>query len=169
MLKTAICACPTYTTAPRDMRHCTTDGYRRVVPGWVYRVGNTGEYRYPASLLEEGPTPAKRAPEAPQGLEWVGVGPGRSWDGGRDGSWYHPCGARSVSPGPLPVPGPSECPPTAKGARFSVISCKVSQNGQVSLNILKRPPILPISKTGLKSHLLKFSVFHSGQPSLTRN
>ena len=64
---------------------------------WVGRQGSTHP---PSRLLEEVPTPAKRAPEARHGLEWVGVGagrPGEYGDGGWAGSCTHPCGARSVT------------------------------------------------------------------------
>ena len=40
--------------------------------GWVYRVGNTGEYPAAKDGHPQGQYPAKRAPEAPAGLEWVG-------------------------------------------------------------------------------------------------
>ena len=44
-------------------------------------------------------------------------------------------------------------------ARFHLIFSKVSQNQECHLNILKRPVIVPVYKTGRKSHLLRFPDF----------
>ena len=88
---------------------------------------------YPATLLGEGPTPAKRAPEGPQGLEWVGVGPGRTWDGGGDGPGPTPAGpGRSGTPSPPWSRTSQNAASWPITARFEAIYCKVSQNGQVS-------------------------------------
>ena len=96
-------------------------------------MGIPGEY-YPAStLLEEVPSTAERAPEAPVG-GWSGWywGPGvlGYGDGGGDGSCTPLRG--TVSPPGASLAGPSECRLTANRARFEVIFLKVSQNGQVS-------------------------------------
>ena len=84
--------------------------------GYGTRVGILGGYQgglyrgstpsHPAPR-EDGPMTAKRAPEAPQGLEWVVMGSGRvSWgDGGRGGSCTTPAGpGRSLRA--LPVQDP---------------------------------------------------------------
>ena len=74
-------------TGPQErvFEHVPTFGYALVsgwvragmgngwVPGWVYRVGNTGVPAPRTSHSEAEQTPAKRAPEGPAGLEWVGV------------------------------------------------------------------------------------------------
>ena len=77
-----------------------------VVPGRVgipggTRVGYTGGlYRGTTQLPQGALRTAKRAPEAPA-RGWSG------WYGGRvrPAPRYHPCGARSVLPEALPVPG----------------------------------------------------------------
>ena len=79
------------------------------------------------------PVTAKRAPEAPAGLEWVVTGAG-TVPFARDP--VSRC-ARAVSPpfGPGQAPaGPSlgYTPPRAKRARFQVISWKLSKNREVS-------------------------------------
>ena len=76
--------------------------------------------------------PAKRAPEAQGGWSgWVSGSRTSLGDGGRGRSWTT-LRARSVPPGALPVQDLADCPPTAKGARFSSIFSKVSQNDEVS-------------------------------------
>ena len=52
--------------------HDEPGGTRLGMAGWVIRVGNTGEYLPSHTARGEVDPPAKRAPEAPQGLEWVG-------------------------------------------------------------------------------------------------
>ena len=89
-----------------------------------YREGYTGYY--PATLLEEGPDTAERAPEGLQGLEWVVSGAGRTGDGR-----YHPAGPVGPASRPsLYLPCKAASGPIR--ARFKVISSKVSQNGGVS-------------------------------------
>ena len=108
--------------------------YQRWVAGWVYGVGIRGGYtggytgEYPAA--RGGPNPAKRAPEALQGLEWVGLGPGVTGDGGGNGH-IPTLRARSGSESP-PWDMPSECRLTAKRARIHQYFSKVSQNRKVS-------------------------------------
>ena len=46
---------------------------RTGIAGWVYRVGNTREYPAAKDVHPQGHIPAKRAPEALAGLEWVGI------------------------------------------------------------------------------------------------
>ena len=101
-----------------------------MVPGGYTRVGNTGT---PSTLLEEVPTPAKRAPEAQHGLEWVGVGAGRTGDGGGDGQEPTPAGPGRSPPGSPPWFPPLQIAASQPiRARFRLYFCKVSQNGQVS-------------------------------------
>ena len=82
--------------------------------GWVYRVGNREAIPgyYPATAGSK-PRPAKRAPEGPEGLEWVGLGAAGVlllWGRRRGRSGYHPCGARSVPPrGPSLYPDLADC------------------------------------------------------------
>ena len=103
--------------------------------GWVYRVGIQGGYRGSTTQppREEDPSPAERAPEAPVGLEWVGDGvwtrvPGCSAAGT---ALYHPAGPVG-SPWAPPCTGPQNAASGPIGARFDLISYKVSKNGQVS-------------------------------------
>ena len=66
-------------------------GYTCGLGGWA------GEYYPPSTVPGEVPYPAKRAPEAQHGLEWVGYGAGRTreyGDGGGDGP-----GTTSARPG----------------------------------------------------------------------
>ena len=89
------------------------------IPGG-YQSGYTGEY-YPATLLlGEGPYPAERAPEGLQDLEWVGMEPGVTGDGGGDG-YDHPAG---------PVGHP--CPPC-----HNLADCRLlANNGEIPLHFL---------------------------------
>ena len=130
--------------------------------GWGMGTGVGGEGAIPGTtqLLGEGSRYSGAGPGSPgTGLEWWYLELGRT---GR-------CAAPGTTPaGPgrsmlaLPVPGPLECRPWTNIARFDLISQKLSQNARVSLNISKRPVIVPISKTGVKSRLLIFWDFHLG-------
>ena len=102
----------------------------RVWYGWVGTwVGNTGT---PSTLLEEGPEPAKRAPEACR----AGVGGfwGRTYRGRRrDGSWVPTLRARSVPCWALPgTQDPQNAASQPIRARFRLFFSKVSQNHRVS-------------------------------------
>ena len=82
---------------------CGPGGYTGVVPGWVYRVGNTGVLYRPSQLLEETSLTAKRAPEVPCRGTGVGGQGGRTYgDGGH--APRTTLRARSVPVGP-PCPG----------------------------------------------------------------
>ena len=78
---------------------------------------------------------------------------------GGDGSWDHPAGPVGVPAGPLPVPGPLECPPTAKGARIDLKSMKVSQNDEVSPKYVKKASHSPYIQNGLVKSALDFLRF----------
>ena len=85
------------------------------------REGYTGYY--PASTFARGgkTQTAKRAPEAPKGLEWVVWG----WTD-VPAAWtapgYHPCGARSVQPaGPPCTQDPWKCRLLANKGEITVI------------------------------------------------
>ena len=120
---------PTYRQCTGRAVHCL-GGYQGGYTGWVI----PGTTQLPSHAARGGPQkhPAKRAPEAPKGLEWVGCGvranPGTA-AGTAPGTTLR---ARSGTPGPLPVPGPSECCLLAIWARFDLILLKVSQNRVVS-------------------------------------
>ena len=106
---------------------CTGYGAVRVGYGWVGIPGVV-----PPTDHAEEPTqvhPAERAPEALQGLEWVGC---TARANGRAGRLLVPPYGPGRSLWALPVPGPSECPPWTNRARIDLISWNLSQNGQVS-------------------------------------
>ena len=86
---------------------CTRVG----VPGWVYRVGRQGGYTgVLPSHRGEVPSTAKRAPEAPWGLEWVVLGTGRApGTVGGDGP-VPPYGPGRSTPGGPPCTGPCRLP-----------------------------------------------------------
>ena len=110
---------------------------------------------------------AERAPEAPargwSGWSW---GPGITGHGG--GPRTHPAGpvlALQATPwfwALIAASGPIWRDSTSFLVKL-VKTVKCHQNMSI------RPPLVPISKTDFKSHLLKFSGFHFAQPSLTRN
>ena len=110
--------------------YCRPGGYT----GWVLGVGIPGEY--PASPLLRGGSqkhPAKRAPEAPQGLEWVGCGT-RGLQGvrRRGRALYPPYGPGRSPLGPSLVQDPRNAASGPIRARFRLFLSKVSQNGIVS-------------------------------------
>ena len=137
--RNVICACPSGSVSVQsggEQRYgegCTTG---------VWGLGGYGEglYRVPSLLLGEVPSTAERAPEAPA----------RGWSG-----WYWGPGAGRLldhPPGPVgslqdpPCPGPSECALLAKGARFDLISVKVSQNDEVSPKSVQKASHSPYSQ-----------------------
>ena len=135
---------------------CGAGGYQVGVPGWVYRVGTREGYTgtYPACSREvPQPEPAKRAPEAPQGLEWVGSGV--RWDRRLDG---HPptLRARSVHPVALPGGYPRIAASWPIGRDSTSFTVKLVKTGKCRHNVSKRPVIVPISQNGSESHLLEF-------------
>ena len=131
--------------------------------GWV--VG--GVYRYPATLLEEGPCSSEAGPVAPAG--------GRSgWEHGAGRALQHgpPCG-----PGRSPAVPSLSMPPlssqnqvqTVKTSELRLFYRLLVKTTKCHRNMSIRPTIVPILKTAIKSHLLIFSDFRFSQPSLTRN
>ena len=148
---------------------CTGWGMGRVGTGWVYRVGNTGVPTQPAARARKSHT-QRSGPRKP----CQGAGVGGVW------GWVRVLGdGGGTAPGTtwaLPRPAPSgRCPRTLRMPPYSQYGeiplhlLKVSQNRQVSPKSVKRPVIVPISKKGPRSHLLKFSDFRFTEPSLTRN
>ena len=130
--------------------------------GWVYRVGIAGGYTgwvlpqptLQPALLEESASPSAAGPGRPcRGLEWVGTSARTYRRRGR--ALYHPCGARSVPLGP-PCTGPLECRLLANRARIDSFSRNLVKTAKCRQNMSKRPPIVPISKNGPRSHLLDF-------------
>ena len=97
-----------------------------------------------------GAHPAERAPEAPaRGLEWVGwAGITCYGDGGGDGH-IPTLRARSVRPAGSPWDMPLECRLLANTARFDLISCKVSQNEEVSSESVEKACHSPYSQKQL--------------------
>ena len=106
-------------------------GNRVGIPGGYWEGILGGLYRGTTQPLAH-PPDSDRRERAPALQGWSGSRVGVYGDGGRDGPVPTPAG-----PGRAPVPSLvqdlANCPPTAKGARFQLISYKVSQNGVVSL------------------------------------
>ena len=128
------------------------------VPGWVIRVGIPGST---PSHLESGGLTAKRAPEGPQGLEWV-VSLQRAPE-----LQYPPTplrsGARFAGTGPLPgIPasGPIR-------TRFNLRYTKVSQNGRVSPKSVEKACHSPCSQNGSQMsplQILRFPIWPAFSP-----
>ena len=118
-----------------------------------------------------GPRSRQRSgPRRPAGPEWVVCGPGRTGTGGGTAPGYHPSGPVGHPAGALPVPRTLGMPPPGQYRReLTSFYLKLVKTAKCHRNMSIRPPIVPILKTGLKSHLFKFSDFHFAQPSLTRN
>ena len=168
--ETAICACP---TGPVDVGSAINSGCTGwgMVPGgytgWVYRGCIPGYY---PSTAQGGPSDSEAGPgslrEAGVGGHWGRVRvPGY---GGRDG--HSPTlRARSVPCWALPreYPWNAHLGPIWRELRSKPV--KLVKTTKCHQNNVKRPPIVPISKTGSESQLLKFSDFHFWQPSLPRN
>ena len=138
--------------------------------GWVYRVGNTTGPACQGPLPQGPQIPAKRAPEALQGRAgvggYLGTVPVDPFARPALHPPWHCQGPVGAPAGPLPGAGPAS---PSRRARFHYILLKVSQNGQVSPNILEKACHSPCFQTGPGIHLLKFSDSCFGQPSLTRN
>ena len=98
---------------------------------------------------------AKRAPEAPRGLEWVVMGSSDGPAAGR-AMGTHPAGPVSPTPGgPSLVPIPLGMPPPGQYRRdFSQFTVKLVKTAECHQKVSKRPPVVPISKTRSKSQLL---------------
>ena len=157
--------------------HCSTGGPGRGCTGRVwYQGGYTGGYT--GWVIRGHPARSQTARGANPDS---GAGPGTSlqgrwsgWSGcsGRTGTVSAPelpgttLRARSVPPGPLPVPGTS---PRAKGRHFGTFPGNLVKTGKCHRKVIKRPLIVPIYKTGSRIHLLKFQDLRFAQPSLTRN
>ena len=153
-------------TAPTDVPAGAV--YLGMVPGWVsgwvYRVGNQGVL--PSHLPEE-PTrrPATR-----------GSGP-CCRQGGSDAGWAdapgdgqdHPAGPVGRAQALPPCPSLANAVSGPKGRDLASFPVKLVRTARCHQNMSIRPPIVPVSKTGPKSHLLKFSDFRNHEPSLTRN
>ena len=151
--ETVICACPVVPRTVvypccRDVRclaGCTRVGIQ--VGTWE---GYTGYY--PASLKAEGMT-AERAPEGLQGLEWVVIPAAPAQPS------THPSGPVGPTRGPSLVEdwAPRANPASGLiGRDLGQYSVKLVKTWKCHQKVCKRPPIVPIYKTGSKCHLLKF-------------
>ena len=134
--------------------------------GWVYRVGNTG-YTQPPHAARGASPDSEAGPGRPwQGLEWVvwvqrARVPGPPFGPGRSGPVLP-----SLSRYPL---SSQTAVQTSKRRHFTTFYWKLVKTTKCRPFSSIRPVIVPVSKTGSKSRLLRFSDFHFGQPSLTRN
>ena len=141
--------------------------------GWVSGVGipggypggyTGGLYRVPSQLLEE--TPRQRSgPRSPPAGGRSGWSGGRTYRGPENVLYLryfevaehartHPFGARSVT---LQVP--SLVLPAAIGRDSTSFLRNLVKTAECHPKYVKRPVIVPVSKTEVKSHLLKFSDF----------
>ena len=141
------------------------------------RVGYTGVL---PSCSGRGLQTAERAPEPRHGVEWVvcrarapnpcktrlNIG---SWGRRRGRLQDHPPGPVGTTLWSLPVLDPQNAALQPIGREFMTFSIKLVKTAKCRQNMSKRPLIAPISKTGLKYHLLIFSDFHFPVPSLPRN
>ena len=125
------------------------EGVREGYTGWVIRGCTT----QPARFARGGHDPAKRAPEALQGLEWVG-------------SWPDVQGTvRTTPPGPgRSLAGPSlsfpcKCRLWANRARIEVKTGKVSQNGKVSPKSVQKAQLSPYFQKRLQKSPLEILRF----------
>ena len=141
------------------------DGY------WVGTWGGIpGGYTgyYPATCpREEDPYPSEAGPGSPSG-GWSGWGYGS----GRVTRRRCPrttLRARSVRPAAFPVLGPLIADSWPIWRDLTTFLMKLVKTAKCHQNVSKRPPLVPIPKTGPESHLLKFLDFHFHEPSLTRN
>ena len=138
------------------------------VQGGVWDWVGTGEGLYRVLPSRQGRTP--------QASTDSGAGPGSPKGAGVGGQCAASPYVRTHPPGPvLPVPGTPWCsssrmPPPGQYRRDSTsFPVKLVKRTKCHRNMCIRPPIVPNSKNGSKSQLLKFLDFHFSQPSLTRN
>ena len=120
---------------------CTGYGTR-----WVLGRGYTG---YPASSKAEADTSGAGPVSPCKGLEWVGICCSAHCTSGTT------LRARSVLAGP-PCTSSSKPASWPIGARFEVISCKVSQNHEVSPKSVHKACHTPYSQNGLQKSPLGF-------------
>ena len=154
--KLAVTALAPVLCMARTDRGWVLGGYRGRVYGWVPGRAIPGTTQ--PHCCEEVPRSRQRSgPRKPhRGLEWVVCGHrGLRWAGRLLGP---PCGPGQAMLA-LPVPGPSECPPTAKGARFHLISHKVSQNREVSAKYVDKASHSPCFQNRLQKSPLQFLRF----------
>ena len=139
--------------------------------GGVYRVGSTGwVIRGPAAsppIAGERSICSEAGPGSP-----TGAGVGGRWSSGvtvgGDGLFPTPAGpGRSLWALPGNTPWNAHLGPIRRD--FTSFLIKLVKTAKCHQNSSKRPVIVPISKTGSRNHLLKFSGFRFLQPSLTRN
>ena len=158
--ETVICACPrgprTRACAP-----CWSTSVLAVVPGWCRLGGYTGWVIPGTTQLprarEHPQIPAKRAPEAPS-RGWSGwVSEGGTDPFARDHmyTWTSGPTSRAGWPGQSPA-GAFPGPPRAKGRDSVTFPRNLVKTMKCHQKVMKRPVIVPISKTGSRSHLLKF-------------
>ena len=102
----------------------------------------------------------------------AGGGVGGTCGRARAAGYDHPAGPVGPMLGPpchIPPLSSQTAVQTAKRRHFSQITVKLVKMTKCRPNILKRPVIVPISKTGSESRLLIFWDFRFAQPSLPRN
>ena len=123
------------------------------VYGWV--LGGAIPGHYPPSTLKSPPQaiPAKRAPEAPGGLEWVGIAV-RGWAGPST-----TLRARSCPPVGPPCTGTLECRLLANKARFEVKPGNLVKTTKCHQKVCKRPALVPILQNGSQKSPLDFYRF----------
>ena len=158
------------------MAVCGYSGVRGwgMVPGWVYwwvyRVGNTGSPSDQGPAARGGSQVQRSGPGRPAGPGVVVPGSRTSWTRTRNPRPLFlppttPCGRARAPAGPWWEGGLL----AAKGRDLTSYLRNLVKTSECHRKVLKRPVIVPISKTGSIIHLLIFWDFHYSQPSLTRN
>ena len=155
----------TVSTCPRVLCMARTDrGVQdQCGPGGctrVYQGGYTGGVLPSQHAAQGSPHIQRSGPRKPRGLEWVGYG---DWTrvpgyGGR-GRVFPTLRARSVPCRALPgnTLGIAHLRPIRRD--LGQYSVKLVKTAMCHRNMSKRPVIVPISKTGSRIHLLRFSDF----------
>ena len=151
-LKTTVRVAPTGTAVHASGGYGTgyvPGGYTGVGTG----VGNTGVLPSSPPMPGEHPQTQRSGPVGPAGAGVVGS-EGAGVTVGGDGSWRPPCGpGRVCDPPCLQDPQNAHLGPI--GRDFINISVKLVKTAKCHRFSSKRPPVVPISKTGSKSQLLK--------------
>ena len=170
MLKTGVRVHVLGMTVVRGAGCTGPGGYQGRVYRWVPGRAIPGTTHPPTALLRGAHPDSGAGPGSPAG---AGVG----GQGGRGLQGLGTAAGTAISPPSGPGQAlqafPGICPQNAalqpKGRDLTSFPIKLVKTAKCRRNMSIRPVIVPISKTGSRSHLLNFLDFHFRQPSLTRN